>query len=144
MVLFCLRRQLLLPIVETFVPSGASMDLVIEEKLDGALVNKISKGSYYHDSALSLDRHSCRHCAMDKAKMLCPLGMYALSCETLRCPRSLFPGQHGRAFTRSPSLRNPPKRDSVVKVLQEYSFRAGYNRNPRYPYPKRTRLHPRA
>ncbi len=30
---------------------------------------------------------------------------------------SLFPGQHGRAFTSGPAPENPPKRDSVVKVL---------------------------
>ena len=30
---------------------------------------------------------------------------------------SLFPGQHGCAFTSGPAPENPPKRDSVVKVL---------------------------
>ncbi len=30
---------------------------------------------------------------------------------------SLFPGQHGRVFTSGPTPENPPKRDSVVKVL---------------------------
>ena len=46
-----------------------------------------------------------------------PLGVNALSCETLRWPRSLFPGKHGRVFTAGPAPANPPKRDEVVKVL---------------------------
>jgi hypothetical protein len=46
-----------------------------------------------------------------------PLGVKALSCEILRWPLSLFPGKHGRIFTASPALANPPKRDEVVKVL---------------------------
>ena len=36
-----------------------------------------------------------------------PLGEYALSCETLRWPHSLFPGKHGSVFTRGPSPLNP-------------------------------------
>ena len=62
-----------------------------------------------------------------------PLGVNAFSCEILRWPRSLFPGKHGRVFTAGPAPANPPKRDSVVKVLHTYSFQAGYNRNPRCP-----------
>ena len=46
-------RQLLLLIVETFVPAGASVDLVIDETLERRWGNKISKRGHYRDSALS-------------------------------------------------------------------------------------------
>jgi DDE superfamily endonuclease len=44
-------RQLLLLIVETFVPAGACVDLVIDETLFAALGLKISKRGHYRDSA---------------------------------------------------------------------------------------------
>jgi hypothetical protein len=46
-------RQLLLLIVETFVPTGASVDLVIDETLERRWGSKISKRGHYRDSALS-------------------------------------------------------------------------------------------
>src|SRR5260370_38429553 len=46
-------RQLLLLIVETFVPAGASVDLVIDETLERRWGSKISKRGHYRDSALS-------------------------------------------------------------------------------------------
>jgi hypothetical protein len=46
-------RQLLLLIVETFVPAGASVDLVIDETLERSFGSKISKRGHYRDSALS-------------------------------------------------------------------------------------------
>jgi DDE superfamily endonuclease len=45
--------QLLLLIVETFVPAGASVDLVIDETLERRWGSKISKRGHYRDSALS-------------------------------------------------------------------------------------------
>ena len=46
-------RQLLVLIVETFVPAGASVDLVIDETLERRWGSKISKRGHYRDSALS-------------------------------------------------------------------------------------------
>ena len=46
-------RQLLLLIVETFVPAGASVDLVIDETLERRWGSKIRKRGHYRDSALS-------------------------------------------------------------------------------------------
>ena len=46
-------HQLLLLIVETFVPSGASVDLVIDETLERRWGGQISKRGHYRDSALS-------------------------------------------------------------------------------------------
>ena len=46
-------RQLLVLIVETFVPAGASVDLVIDETLERRWGSKISKRGHYLDSALS-------------------------------------------------------------------------------------------
>jgi DDE superfamily endonuclease len=46
-------RQLLLLIVETFVPAGACVDLVIDETLERRWGRKISKRGHYRDSALS-------------------------------------------------------------------------------------------
>jgi len=46
-------RQLLLLIIETFVPPGASVDLVIDETLERRWGSKISKRGHYRDSALS-------------------------------------------------------------------------------------------
>jgi hypothetical protein len=46
-------RQLLLLIVETFVPAEASVDLVIDETLERRWGSKISKRGHYRDSALS-------------------------------------------------------------------------------------------
>ena len=46
-------RQLLLLIVETFIPAGASVDLVIDETLERRWGRKISKRGHYRDSALS-------------------------------------------------------------------------------------------
>ncbi len=45
-------RQLLF-IVETFVPAGASVDLVIDETLERRWGSKISKRGHYRDRALS-------------------------------------------------------------------------------------------
>jgi len=50
-----LSRQLLLMIVETFVPASASVDLVIDETLERRWGSKISKRDHYRDSALSPD-----------------------------------------------------------------------------------------
>lgn len=46
-------RQLLLLIVTTFVPAGASVDLVIDETLERRWGSQISKRGHYRDSALS-------------------------------------------------------------------------------------------
>ena len=46
-------RQLLLLIVETFVPADACVDLVIDETLERRWGSKISKRGHYRDSALS-------------------------------------------------------------------------------------------
>jgi DDE superfamily endonuclease len=46
-------RQLLLLIVETFVPAEACVDLVIDETLERRWGGKISKRGHYRDSALS-------------------------------------------------------------------------------------------
>src|SRR5690348_13396113 len=46
-------RQLLQLIVETFVPAGATVDLVIDETLERRWGSKISKRGHYRDSALS-------------------------------------------------------------------------------------------
>jgi hypothetical protein len=46
-------RQLLVLIVETFVPAGACVDLVIDETLERRWGSKISKRGHYRDSALS-------------------------------------------------------------------------------------------
>jgi hypothetical protein len=46
-------RQLLLLIVETFVPAGACVDLVIDETLERRWGSKVSKRGHYRDSALS-------------------------------------------------------------------------------------------
>jgi hypothetical protein len=46
-------RQLLLLIVETFVPAGACVDLVIDETLERRWGHKISKRGHYRDSLLS-------------------------------------------------------------------------------------------
>jgi hypothetical protein len=46
-------RQLLLLIVETFVPAGACVELVIDETLERRWGRKISKRGHYRDSALS-------------------------------------------------------------------------------------------
>jgi hypothetical protein len=51
-------RQLLLLIVETFVPAGASVDLVIDETLERRWGSKISKRGHYRDSALSSHERS--------------------------------------------------------------------------------------
>ena len=46
-------RQLLLLIVEAFVPAGACVDLVIDETLERRWGSKISKRGHYRDNALS-------------------------------------------------------------------------------------------
>src|ERR1700740_3060470 len=46
-------RQLLLLIVETFVPAGASVDLVIDETLERRWGSKINKRGHYRDHARS-------------------------------------------------------------------------------------------
>ena len=51
-------RQLLLLIVETFVPAGACVDLVIDETLERRWGSKISKRGHYRDSALSSRKRS--------------------------------------------------------------------------------------
>src|SRR5437870_3536898 len=51
-------RQLLLLIVSTFVPAGASVDLVIDETLERRWGSKISKRGHYRDSALSSRKQS--------------------------------------------------------------------------------------
>lgn len=48
-----MSRQLLLLIVETFVPAGACMDLVIDETLERSFGSKSSLRGHYRDSALS-------------------------------------------------------------------------------------------
>jgi len=53
-----LSRQLLLLIVETFVPASASVDLVIDETLERRWGSKISKRGHYRDSALSSRKRS--------------------------------------------------------------------------------------
>ena len=50
-------RQLLL-IVETFVPAGACVDLVIDETLERRWGSQISKRGHYRDSALSSRKQS--------------------------------------------------------------------------------------
>jgi hypothetical protein len=51
-------HQLLVLIVETFVPVGACVDLVIDETLERRWGNKISKRGHYRDSALSSKERS--------------------------------------------------------------------------------------
>lgn len=51
-------RQLLLLIVETFVPAGACVDLVIDETLERRWGRKISKRGQYRESALSSRKRS--------------------------------------------------------------------------------------
>ncbi|WP_165422922.1 IS701 family transposase [Ktedonosporobacter rubrisoli] len=51
-------RQLLLLIVETFVPAGAWVDLVIDETLERRWGSKIRKRGNYRDSALSSKERS--------------------------------------------------------------------------------------
>ncbi len=51
-------RQLLLLIVETFVPAGACVELVIDETLERRWGSKISKRGHYRDSALSSRKRS--------------------------------------------------------------------------------------
>ncbi len=51
-------RQLFLLIVETFVPAGACVDLVIDETLERRWGSKISKRGHYRDSALSSKQRS--------------------------------------------------------------------------------------
>ncbi len=36
---------------------------------------------------------------------------------------ALFPGEHGRVFTSGPAPENPPKRDLVVKVLEQVYYK---------------------
>lgn len=48
-------RQLLLLIVETFVPAGASVDLMIDETLERRWGSKNRKRSHYRDSAPSAE-----------------------------------------------------------------------------------------
>lgn len=57
---WALSHQLLLLIVETFVPAGASVDLVIDETLERRWGSKISKRGHYRDSALSSRKRSVR------------------------------------------------------------------------------------
>jgi hypothetical protein len=51
-------RQLLLLIVETFVPADACVDLVIDETLERRWGSQISKRGHYRDSALSSKERS--------------------------------------------------------------------------------------
>jgi hypothetical protein len=51
-------RQLFLLIVETFVPAGACVDLVIDETLERRWGGKINKRGHYRDSALSSRKQS--------------------------------------------------------------------------------------
>jgi hypothetical protein len=51
-------RQLLLLIVETFVPAGACVDLVIDETLERRWGSQIRKRGHYRDSALSSRKRS--------------------------------------------------------------------------------------
>ena len=53
-------RQLLLLIVETFVPVGADVDLVIDETLERRWGSQISKRGHYRESALSSRERSVR------------------------------------------------------------------------------------
>ena len=55
---FSVSRQLLLLIVETFVPAGACVDLVIDETLERRWGSKISKRGHYRESALSSGERS--------------------------------------------------------------------------------------
>ena len=83
-------RQLLLLIVETFVPAGACVDLVIDETLERRWGSKIRKRGHYRDSALSsrergveqswpaMDRDGGRrHRALDEATLGVALFMCA-------------------------------------------------------------------
>jgi hypothetical protein len=51
-------RQLLLLIVETFVPEGANVDLVVDETLERRWGSEISKRGHDRDSALSSKKRS--------------------------------------------------------------------------------------
>ena len=51
-------RQLLLLIVETLVPAGACVDLVIDETLERRWGSQVSKRGHYRDSALSSKERS--------------------------------------------------------------------------------------
>jgi DDE superfamily endonuclease len=75
-------RQLLLLIVATFVPAGATVDLVIDETLERRWGGKISKRGHSRDSALSSRERSVsspglrlprdgggRHPPLDEAEM---------------------------------------------------------------------------
>jgi hypothetical protein len=75
-------RQLLLLIVETFVPAGTCVDLVIDETLERRWGSQISKRGHYRDRALSsrerrveqpgvaLDSHgSSRDPSLDEAEV---------------------------------------------------------------------------
>src|SRR5437588_3636823 len=53
-------RHLLLLIVETLVPAGASVDLVIDETLERRWGSKISTRAHYRDSARSSRTQSVR------------------------------------------------------------------------------------
>src|SRR5258708_32176725 len=53
-------RQLLLLIVETFVPAGACVDLVIDETLERRGGSKISEPGHYSDNALSRGKRAGR------------------------------------------------------------------------------------
>ena len=55
-----LSHQILLLIVATFVPAGASVDLVIDETLVRRWGSKISKRGHYRDSALSSRKQDVR------------------------------------------------------------------------------------
>lgn len=55
---FAVSRQLLLLIVETFVPAGICVDLVIDETLERRWGSKISKRGHYRDSSLSSRKRS--------------------------------------------------------------------------------------
>src|SRR5260221_13743360 len=91
-------RQLLLLIVETFVPAGACVELVIDETLERRWGSKISKRGHYRDSALSsrerrveqpwvaLDRY-CSGCepSLDQAT----LGFAFLVRDFRRLPKSM-------------------------------------------------------
>ena len=87
-------RQLLLLIVETFVPAGACVDLVIDETLERRWGSKISKRGHYRDSALSSRKRSVSSPVLRWIVMavVVPLpwtsnaGPY-LSCVSLRRPQ---------------------------------------------------------
>src|SRR5438128_11905058 len=53
-----LSRQLLLLIMETFIPAGGGIDVVIDETLERRWGAKISKRGHYRDSALSSRKRS--------------------------------------------------------------------------------------